>query len=339
MTAPVVIKYDDVGAPALTIAEGSLVGVLRYVAPLLSWDIAFDTGTKIVLRARTGSRIFYRFDDSASRGGYATRTATVTAYESMVDVDTGAGGSGLYRFIYKQQQTDQLSLQNKWAVIGDGKFFHLITGNTTFGTGEWLYGWSNLIGSHYVGVGDGIPAFSDLSYSPALVVGPAADSSERLVNQIRQSFMARDIPSTAQTRNNTAIDVHRSIDGTVQWYQTALAGMDYAAQCRIGHYNPSVTTGYADANNRFPAYPYNGKLLTSRPCITDHTIANVSVPHTYIPGLFAPMHVSGLSGYIMNFAAPLTDGTDSFVVLPITNAEAYNGYHNILLKVGGDFRS
>lgn len=94
MSAATFITNTTPGAPVLSGSEGSLSALFRYLAPVLGWDIIFDSGLVIVIQPqpyRAGQALLYRVDDRTARGGSAPRVAQISAYESMSNIDTGSG--------------------------------------------------------------------------------------------------------------------------------------------------------------------------------------------------------------------------------------------------------
>lgn len=95
MSAATVLTSAMSGMPVLSGTGGSLAALIRHIAPILGWSIEFDNSTDIiVIKPQSyggGQALFYRIDDRAARGGAAPRVAEVRAYESMIDINTGAG--------------------------------------------------------------------------------------------------------------------------------------------------------------------------------------------------------------------------------------------------------
>ena len=127
MSAATVLTSAMSGVPALSGSGGSLAALFRYIAPILGWSIEFDNGTDIIVirpqSYRGGQALFYRIDDRAARGGAAPRVAEVRAYESMSDINTGAGLVGP-AYIQKSPTADTVSCP--YTVAGDayGCFFN-----------------------------------------------------------------------------------------------------------------------------------------------------------------------------------------------------------------------
>lgn len=301
MAAPIVIRSTDLGAPVLSGVEGSLSAIIRYAAPLLGWDIIFDAGTKIVIRAKTGSRLFVRIDDTLARGGLAPRFAEVRAYESMTDIDTGLGLVGPS---YLTKSYDVNTTPREYLIVGDGTYISMV--NAFRGAT-----WAAIVYGGYWGFGDGERVFPFIDYSAFMLFG-GPDNATYLTNHLVYGdlYAAKNI-----------FYLHRSIDGTLLNVPSALVVNAAASASRLG----------AVAYTGKPAYPYKGQLLLGRPVTGQGSSTSTGLPHTYVPGLFDPLHVSGLiTGEV------ITDGTDTyFPVIHQTN----NIYGYALIKIAGEFRS
>ena len=145
MSAATVLTSAMSGMPALSGTGGSLAALIRHIAPILGWSIEFDNSTDIiVIKPQSyggGQALFYRFDDRAARGGAAPRVAEVRAYESMSDINTGAGLVGPV-YISKSPTNDAVT--RSWHVFGDAYGFYAGThsANTTYPDGipvNWHY--------------------------------------------------------------------------------------------------------------------------------------------------------------------------------------------------------
>ena len=128
MSAATVLTSEMSGMPALSGTGGSLAALIRHIAPILGWSIEFDNSTDvIVIRPQSyggGQALFYRIDDRAARGGAAPMVAEVRAYESMSDIDTGAGLIGT-AYIHKSYYASTAA--QKYYVVGDAYGFYLGT--------------------------------------------------------------------------------------------------------------------------------------------------------------------------------------------------------------------
>lgn len=302
MAAPLVIKSTDANVPVLSGTEGSLAAIFRYAAPLLNWDIVFDSGAKIVIRAKTGLKLLYRIDDKATRSATAPRVASITAYESMSDIDTGSGLVGP-TFIVKSTVADGSA--RPWLISADDTFIN-------FCCGPWNSAWNyNSYNGSYSGFGDAVKVFPDIDYSPAVLVGCFDTTGDP---QFWPFF------DPIEDTHSTNSKLHRSIDGSVMNINT-----QFHANCP---FNMGRFGNTAAAN--LPAYPFNGKLLLSRPVLSQGSSASDGFPHTYVPGLFNPLHKSGFTGGVI-----VTDGADSYFPIKYT----YSGqYGCALLKIAGEFR-
>lgn len=125
MSAATVITSSMPNVPVLSGTEGSLAVLIRYIAPILGWEIMFDNGPVIVVRPQSykgGQSLLYRFDDRAARGGAAPMVAEVRAYESMSNINTGAGLVGPV-YVHKSHTAD--SVARTYVIAGDQYGFYL----------------------------------------------------------------------------------------------------------------------------------------------------------------------------------------------------------------------
>lgn len=103
------------------VSDGVATGTIIANMPPLGWELVWNTGTKAVFRNTAGTGMYLRFtDDGTFDSG---KVARVTGFESMTDVDTGAGqfpppASG-QRYIPKYDSSTAMA----WRVIGDAKRF------------------------------------------------------------------------------------------------------------------------------------------------------------------------------------------------------------------------
>lgn len=84
-----IYRSTDAGAPVLSGTAGALVTVLNYVLGLAGWSRPFSgSSTKMVYRAGSGTRAYFRILDDGSLG-IGAMGASARGYMDMTDVDTG----------------------------------------------------------------------------------------------------------------------------------------------------------------------------------------------------------------------------------------------------------
>ncbi len=117
-----------ISSSAQTTASGTISA--KY-APL-DWEAAFTStdATRTVYRSKdeTSNRLYLRVLDNHdnplqdTRYGHSFKSATVTMYERMTDVDSGFGAS---RLVWRKAQSLS-ALSRPWILIGDSKRFWLV---------------------------------------------------------------------------------------------------------------------------------------------------------------------------------------------------------------------
>lgn len=288
MAAPIVIKHTDSGVPQLSGAEGTFASILRYAAALLDWDIPFDSGTKIVLRAKTGQRLFYRVDDRSARGGNAPYSAKIEAYESMSDIDTGSGYVGP---VYCTKSDAANTDSRAWLISGDATYINFASNYRNSSWGVVTYG------GVYCGFGDGVSVFPGITASTALLCG----CSDAIYDSNTWALFSKIEDSYYRNRY-----MHRDISG---------ANINVNAQ--LSHNSPFDCSlfGHVGKTN-LPTYPYEGNLLLSRP-----VLGGLSFPQAFIPGLFNPLHKDGLLEGVV-----ISDGTDTYFTVKCFYNSTYGAF-------------
>lgn len=127
MTAPVTITNLTAGAPALTGAAGSLIGILDFaLVATLGWTKSFSTTNVATYRAPAGNRFYLAVDDSSTLNTRLRGFEAATTYGVAV-----ASGSGPYPTdaqvnggLYHHKSTDT-GTTREWTILGDNKCFYL----------------------------------------------------------------------------------------------------------------------------------------------------------------------------------------------------------------------
>lgn len=131
-----IYRAIDASAPALTGSAGSLANVLEKCLvsgygskTAAGWTTEFTEGAnRIVFRAPTGHRKYLRVDDDVTA---LNKLATITAYATMTDFQTGTGlfpltsqsATGVQ--ILKSDVEDGSGARD-WILLANDKIFHLI---------------------------------------------------------------------------------------------------------------------------------------------------------------------------------------------------------------------
>lgn len=135
------LTFEVTGEP-VSPATGTLTAK---AAPVGSWEKAFAGTNKAAYRstdpAATG--LYLRVDDTNTASGWNANgeQTYVSGYETLADIDTGTGafGGGWWKKSY--------SGTNEWALIGDGRLFHLFT-RTNYSTDFYpgaVFGFGDLV--------------------------------------------------------------------------------------------------------------------------------------------------------------------------------------------------
>lgn len=139
MAPPLILSSSDVGAPPLTGEDGSLYEILKWALPQFGWTIEFDSDDsdyKIVFRNDdyTGSGHYIRVVDRASLHGSNGRQASVRAYVSMTDIDSGIGETPTIAHAYMSKSGTADSIERQYIIIGDPRRFFWFPATSVGGT-------------------------------------------------------------------------------------------------------------------------------------------------------------------------------------------------------------
>lgn len=130
------VVYDSTmpSAPVLNATENSLALLLKAclvdgfgAKPAAGWTMPYSATGKAVFKPSVGGG-YYRFNDSAARGGAGLRVAELKCYEAMTDVDSGTG-LGAVGFILKSTTSDAIA--RPWVLIADELSFYLLVNSNT----------------------------------------------------------------------------------------------------------------------------------------------------------------------------------------------------------------
>lgn len=257
MAAPTVFRWSDTGAPTLNNTAGSLIGVLDYCLPQRGWVKEFSGTNKAVYRAGSGNRKYYRVLDDLSMVSSGFYSAKIIGYDSMTDVDTGAGwGQSAYiRASYNDASA------KRWICIVDEKGFFIITqphGGVDVDIALRVFV------PHYIG--ETIPALSGQTSRDIIACCPAIGSANSAICSVELSNAA------------TNIMCNRSLDGSTT---------------NINIYSGRSALYTGAANGMYPvggftyclySYPHNGELLYCKNYLMD--TATVNTIGDFIPWIY-----------------------------------------------------
>lgn len=317
MSAATVLTSAMSGMPALSGSGGSLAALFRNIASIMGWSIEFDNGTDIIVLKpqsyRGGQAIYYRINDTSDRGGIAPKAAKVQMYESMTDVNTGAGLCGTFCISKSYYSSSDPA---SWAVIGDQFGFYILT--------CMAYYLDQKVPAvpHYLGF---IELYKDSSTSVCAGLG-CADSTYSGSGNLAPLFAL----ASAET---TAIEnafIHRSSGGALG---------KPVCQCFNGGTHPVGRCG-GSLSAGMP--PYLGELLLGRPYINDGAAYTI---RGYLPGLYYPCHSSGFSAIgldnILSGSTLIVDDAIFIGGAAETNSQySYGSYGNgnYIFDIGVGFR-
>jgi len=324
MTVATVVTSTMPNVPVLSGTEGSLVALIRYIAPILGWEIMFDNGPVIVIRPQSykgGQALLYRFDDRAERGGAAPRVAGVSAYESMSDINTGAGlvGPG-----YVSKSSSANTTARPWLVVGDQYGFYLFTDTAFFSN-------SSPMNTQYFGFLNGL--FSTDIPICALMGG--ADSA----SDNTYSYIGLDYFKASENVSDIYCYIHRNIDGVLNTKVTCRSASYLSGLSESGsYYAMSAEFAYdGNATQRYMLpYPYKGNLVYFDYLIFSKQGSLGFAPEAIMPGFYAHAH---RSSNLPVYPSTLTADNKTFMVKAIiTVGQYYCKTGSALIEISGGFR-
>lgn len=255
MSAATVIKWSDTGAPTLNNTAGSLINVLDFCLPSRGWVKEFSGTGKAVYRAGSGNRKYYRVLDDLSMASSGFYSALVTGYDSMTDVDTGAGwGQSAYiRTSYNDTSA------KRWICVVDEKGF-FITTQPSGGTGVDIA--LRVFIPQYIG--ETVPALAGQTARDVIAACTLLSAYNSCI-------------ATPEYNNSaTKILCNRSLSGG----NTSLSLYIENTPIYTG-----ASSGYPAGNflNAKYNYPHNGELLYGKAYLPDYDANTIG---DYIPWLY-----------------------------------------------------
>lgn len=268
-----VYRWDDSDAPVLDGQKGSLINLLDKVLvdgygtkTAAGWTKAFVSANGNVAAYRNsptnGLGFYYRVDDDAPHAG-ADYSSLVAGYETMSDVDTGAGpfpdSDG--RWLRKSSSGDTVS--RAWLSVADDQTIYLFVWNFTTGApgaddcstvlmmGDFL---PIIPGDNYYAILNGMPDYYTFRIYQLWMDEHSAMASYYAVSPRRSTGEPGSINSS--------------------FLSTLVGGA------------PGFTADYA--------YPYHGQLLLEKYMVGENFPWSA---RGYMPGLYAPLHKKPLNNF------------------------------------------
>ena len=287
MAAPSIIKWTDSGVPALSRVDSSLIAVLDFCLIPKGWVKEFSAAGKAVYRAGAGERKYYRvLNDGSfyySPIAYQYCHAKITAYDSMSDVDTGAG---LWDEAYFVLSNDGTAVARPWMCIVNETALLFIS--MPHLTADSVTGNSLLFG-----FGDTIPFLPGATARSFL-------GGSTLYDPVT-NYCTLCCPGTYSPASGNPIGCNRSIDGTRTAINTGLiangGGTLFDRQYPFGRSSSAIY-----------AYPYKGHLLYARPLLDDGIAYSIG---DFIPGLYYPLQ----KGNTLNNWGDYTEDAKTFTAV------------------------
>ena len=287
MAVPTVIKWSDTGAPTLDKTAGSLIAVLDFCLPQRGWTKEFSGTNKAVYRAGSGNRKFYRVLDDNS-GVYSSHYfAALTGYDSMTDVDTGAGW-GQSAYMMKSYND---TAAKRWICIVDEKGFYLLV--QAHG-GESVDIGLRAFAPCYIG--ETIPALPGQTSRDIISAFP-------LLGWMHALGMVMYDNASYYTRCNRSLDSSQTALNIVMQKELFPTGRD--AGKPVGNFVNCIYD-----------YPYNGGLLYGRHYLGD--TAGLTTIGDYIPWLYHTPQ----KGYQFTNAGEYSADGKTFIAVIISYAAA-----------------
>lgn len=255
MAAPTVIRWDDTGAPVLNNTLGSLIAVLDFCLLTRGWSKVFSDGYKAVYRADTGERKFYKIVDDASVIVSNYSSPTITGYDSMTDINTGAGWG--YSAYIRKSYND--ALVKRWVCLVDAAGFMIAT-QPHGGTGVDIA--LRVFVPHYIG--------ETVSLMPG-------QTSRSVIAACVNTGSFNSVLGLTGSASYSA-NCNRSLDGTLSAVNTCIHRTSAFVGCSDSYSPPG------NFNRALYPYPYNAELLYCRNFMTDTT--DVNTIGDYLPWLY-----------------------------------------------------
>lgn len=135
------IRSTDSGAPALNGQAGSLYAVMKWALPQLGWTIEFDNATDVIAfrnSTLSGTGNYLRVDDNPANHVADARSAALSSFETMSDIDAGTNQTGGTSCLIQKSATAN-SAARPWAIVGDERYFWWLADTGSSGRYMELY--------------------------------------------------------------------------------------------------------------------------------------------------------------------------------------------------------
>ena len=262
-----VYRWDDTDAPVISGSKGSLINLLDKVLvdgygsmAAAGWTKEFVSANGNVAAYRnspvTGLGFYYRVDDDEPQSGYA-RVSRIVGYETMTDVDTGAGPFPSANDVLAHKSTTNNTTARPWWAVADDRTIYLFI---------WS-GSTDVIGSEIATLPIVMGDFLSVIPGDAYCAGVGGSDS---YSGWYYGYMFH--LNTFTSGGSNLFSPRRSDGSTGDIRTITLA--------------TSPLTGYPGYLVAF-SYPWHGETLTQRLAIAD---GDNYTFRGYMPGIFIPMH-------------------------------------------------
>lgn len=193
----------------LVTANGSASGTITCKIAPLGWTRVYTGTNKSVYRAPAGTQFYLRIDDTQAL------YATVSAYESMTNVDTG---TNLIGTVYWKKSNLSDTTTREWYLIGNNKVFYLFS--------AWYSNYSTLHAGYMFGDINSVKAND--SYA-SMLIGHTANNPSSPSTLTSFSYVTFSISATYYTGQYLARAATGIVGGTSCFKFSAANGqMGYA---------------------------------------------------------------------------------------------------------------
>lgn len=276
MAAPNIYRSTDANAPVLSGLSGFMAtDLFRAVCvtgygdkPALGFEEYYPgTADALIIRSPAsvaGNRPFFKITNiSIDYYNDRYRRFSIQSFDSMSDTTTGAGATPIVYVEYSYY--GGASARNvSWDIIGTAAGFHMFFERIADGNRAWSF------------IGSGI-AINSMDGFFNCFYGSGSNRSTSPLGAITPPYSLPTVATGELISSRRSTGDAATIGTGLTIYDTGILGG------LTGSGSASVPALYN--------YPYNGKLLHSRPIVNDGIARSL---RGWLPGLYYPQHQSGL---------------------------------------------